>query len=320
MEEKLRLALRGTQEVVTEGELRQVISRGRFSAYCGYEPSGKIHFGHWLTVKKLRDLQEIGARVVVLLADLHAYLNHKGTLEEVRKIAEYNRECFIALGLNPNKTEFKLGSEFQLTPEFMFDVLRMATGTTLLRARRSMTEIARKLEDPDVAQVLYPLMQALDIAHLKIDVAVGGMDQRKVHMIAREKLPDLGYQKPVCLHTPLLHGLDGADKMSSSKQNFVAVDDPPDEIRRKIQKAYCPPKIVDGNPVVEYAEHIVLAELGKLEIERPEKYGGRLVIQDVSELRKLYSGGKLHPADLKSAVAEAVVEILEPVRRHFGIY
>jgi len=223
VEEKLRLALRGTQEVVTEGELRQVISRGRFSAYCGYEPSGKIHFGHWLTVKKLRDLQEIGARVVVLLADLHAYLNHKGTLEEVRKIAEYNRECFIALGLNPNKTEFKLGSEFQLTPEFMFDVLRMATGTTLLRARRSMTEIARKLEDPDVAQVLYPLMQALDIAHLKIDVAVGGMDQRKVHMIAREKLPDLGYQKPVCLHTPLLHGLDGADKMSSSKQNFVAV-------------------------------------------------------------------------------------------------
>ena len=315
--DKLQLALRGTAEVVTEQELQELISRGSFRAYCGYEPSGKIHVGHWITVRKLKDLQEVGARVVVLLADLHAYLNDKGTLEEVQQLAEYNKRCFEALGLDSAHTEYRLGSEFQLSREFMWDVMRMATRTTLLRARRSMTEIARDLENPDVAQVLYPLMQAVDIAHLQADVAVGGTDQRKVHMIAREQLPALGYRKPVCIHTPLLHGLDGS-KMSSSKGNFIAVDDSPDEIREKISKAFCPARQVETNPVVEYAEHLVIPEMGRLFIRRPAKYGGDLEIESAQQLKEMFARGELHPADLKSAVAEALVELLEPVRERFG--
>ncbi|MDI6642570.1 MAG: tyrosine--tRNA ligase, partial [Candidatus Hodarchaeaceae archaeon] len=308
---------RGTAEVVTEGELRELLKHEKFTAYCGYEPSGKIHFGHALTVRKLIDLQAAGARVIVLLADLHAYLNDKGTLEEIRRVAEYNRHCFIALGLDPSRTEFLLGSDFQLKPEFVMDVLRMATDTTLLRARRSMAEIARHLKDPDVAQVLYPLMQAVDMAHLDVDVAVGGIDQRKVHIVAREKLPKLGYRKPVCVHMPLLHGLDGAAKMSSSKGNFIAVDDEPSAIKEKVTKAFCPPKIVRDNPIIEYAEHVVLPALGKLEVSREARYGGPLEIKDAAELRKLYATGKLHPTDMKAAVAEALVEVLAPVREYF---
>ncbi len=270
-----------------------------------------------MTVQKLMDIQEAGARVIVLLADLHAYLNHKGTLEEIRRVAEYNKHCFIALGLDPGRAEFLLGSDFQLKPEFMTDVLKMATDTTLLRARRSMAEIARHLKDPDVAQVLYPLMQAVDMAHLKVDVAVGGNDQRKVHMIAREKLPALGYKKPVCVHVPLLHGTDGAAKMSSSKGNFIAIDDEPHVIKQKIEKAFSPPKQTNDNPIVEYAEHIVLPALGKLEIKRLERYGGPLGLIDIGELKKLYGAGQLHPADLKAAVAEALVDVLAPVRAYF---
>jgi tyrosyl-tRNA synthetase len=263
------------------------------------------------------DFQKLDARTIVLLADLHAYLNDKGTLEDIRRVAEYNKHCFIALGLDPERTEFLLGSDFQLKPEFTMDVLRMATGTTLLRAKRSMAEIARHLKDPDVAQVLYPLMQAVDIAHLGADVAIGGLDQRKVHMVAREKLPALGYRKPVCVHTPLLHGLDGADKMSSSKGNFIAIDDRPEAIRGKTMKAFCPPKQIKGNPIIEYAEHVVFPELGKLELRRSEKHGGRLELADPEELREVYQAGKLHPADLKAGVAEALVGILEPVREYF---
>jgi tyrosyl-tRNA synthetase len=263
------------------------------------------------------DFQKLGARVIVLLADLHAYLNDKGTLEEIRRVAEYNKHCFIALGLNPKRTEFLLGSNFQLKPEFMMDVLRMATSTTLFRAHRSMAEIARHLKDPDVAQVLYPLMQAIDIAHLKVDVTVGGIDQRKVHMVAREKLPALGYQKPVCVHMPLLHGLDGADKMSSSKGNFIAIDDEPSVIKKKVIKAFCPLKQTKDNPIIEYVEHVILPALGKLEVGRQVKYGGPLEVEDATELRKLYASGKLHPADLKAAVVEALVLVLEPVRRYF---
>jgi tyrosyl-tRNA synthetase len=311
------VAARGVKEIITEAELRELLKREDFTVYCGYEPSGKIHFGHALTVKKLVDFQKLGARTIVLLADLHAYLNDKGTLEDIRKVAEYNKHCFIALGLDPERTEFLLGTDFQLKPEFTMDVLRMATGTTLARARRSMAEIARHLENPDVAQVLYPLMQAVDIAHLKADVAIGGMDQRKVHMVARERLPALGYSKPVCVHTPLLHGLDGAAKMSSSKGNFIAIDDSPQTIREKTMRAFCPPKQTEDNPIIEYTEHIVLPEVGKLEIERPVKYGGLLELEDVEMLKQMYRAGELHPTDLKPAVAEALVRVLEPVRKYF---
>ena len=317
MVKRFELAARGAAEIITEPELREALAKEKPVVYCGYEPSGKVHFGHALTVRKLIDFQELGARVIVLLADLHAYLNDKGTLEEIRATAEYNRHCFIALGLNPAKTEFLMGSEFQLKPEFMMDVLRMATDTTLLRARRSMAEIARYLKDPDVAQVLYPLMQAVDMAYLGIDIAVGGIDQRKVHMVAREKLPVLGHRKPVCLHMPLLHGLDGEAKMSSSKSNFIAVDDEPVVIKEKVGKAFCPPKVVKDNPVVECAEHFVLPSLGKLKVQRPMKYGRALEIADVAELRKLYAVGKLHPADLKAAVAEALIDLLASVRKYF---
>ena len=317
MDEKFDLVARGTTEIITEVELRELLKKERPTAYCGYEPSGKIHFGHALTVQKLVDLQAAGARVIVLLADLHAYLNDKGTLEEIRRVAEYNRHCFIALGLDPKRTEFLLGSDFQLKPEFSLDVLSMAVDTTLLRARRSMAEIARHLKDPDVAQVLYPLMQAVDMAHLGVDVAVGGIDQRKVHMVAREKLPALGYRKPVCVHMPLLHGLDGTAKMSSSKGNFIAIDDEPATIEEKLKKAFCPPKIVKDNPIIEYAEHVVLPALGRLRVSREVKHGGPLEIEGAAELRKLYAAGKLHPTDLKAAVGAALVQLLEPVRRYF---
>ncbi|HID60776.1 MAG TPA: tyrosine--tRNA ligase [Hadesarchaea archaeon] len=316
-EEKFNLVARCTTEIITEEELRELLKHEKFVAYCGYEPSGKIHFGHLLTIRKLIDLQAAGAKPVVLLADLHAYLNHKGTLEEIRLVAEYNKHCFIALGLDPKRTEFLLGSDFQLKPRFMMDVLRVAADTTLLRARRSMTEIAKRLEDPDVAQVLYPIMQAVDMAYLKVDVAVGGNDQRKVHMVAREKLPALGHQKPVCVHVPLLHGTDGAAKMSSSKGNFIAIDDEPSTIKQKIEKTFCPPKQTKDNPIIEYTEHIVLPSLGKLETKRPARYGGPLELINADELRKLYAAGKLHPADLKAAVAEALVKALAPVREYF---
>jgi len=314
---RFKFAAQGTSEVVTETELRKLLDKKKITVYCGYEPSGKIHFGHALAVQKLMDFQKMGARVIVLLANLHAYLNDKGTLEEIRRVAEYNKHCFIALGLDPERTEFLLGSDFQLKPKFMMDVLRMATGTTLLRAHRSMAEIARHLKDPDVAQVLYPLMQAVDIAHLNVDVAVGGIDQRKVHMVAREKLPTLGYQKPVCVHMPLLHGLDGAAKMSSSKGNFIAIDDEPSVVKEKVTKAFCPPRQTKDNPIIEYVEHVILPALGKLEVSRQAKYGGPLEVEDAAKLRELYSSGELHPTDLKTAVAEALVRVLEPVRRYF---
>ena len=314
-ESRVELVKRNAEEIVTEEELRELLETNeKPRAYVGYEPSGEIHLGHMMTVNKLLDLQNAGFDVVVLLADVHAYLNEKGDFEEIRKIAEYNKAAFIALGLDERKTEFVLGSEFQLSRDYVLDVLKMARITTVNRARRSMDEVSRRKEDPMVSQMIYPLMQALDIAHLRIDLAVGGIDQRKIHMLARENLPKLGYRSPICLHTPILVGLDG-EKMSSSKGNYISVRDEEEEVFRKIRKAFCPPKQLEGNPVVEIMKYHVFPRFEKVVVERDEKFGGDVEYSSFDELAKDYLEGKLHPLDLKNAAATYLNKILEKTRR-----
>ncbi len=311
----LALITRNTEEIVTKEELEALVnSKNHPSVYAGYEPSGKIHMGHVLTVNKLLDLQQAGFKITVLLADIHAYLNEKGTMDEVKEIAEYNKKCFIALGLDENKTRFVLGSSYQLEPEYMLDVLKLARMTTLNRARRSMDEVSRDAENPRVSQMIYPLMQALDIAHLGVDVAVGGIDQRKIHMLAREGLPELGFRAPVCIHTPLLLGLDGK-KMSSSKGNYISVDDTPEDIRKKMKAAFCVEGEVKDNPVLSLFKYHIMPRYAGIVVKRPQKYGGDLHYDDYEALEADFGTRALHPMDLKAAAADYINEILEPVRK-----
>jgi len=305
---------RGTLEVVTEEELIDKIKKTKPIAYIGYEPSGKIHLGHAITVKKMIDLQNAGFKVKILLADLHAYLNGKGSLEEIDEISKYNMNCFRALGLSED-TEFVLGSSFQTLEDYTYKIYELALSTTLTRAKRSMAQITRDSKDHKVAEVIYPLMQVIDMIFLKVDVALGGMEQRKIHMLARESLPRMGFEAPVCLHTPLLHGTDGSDKMSSSKENYIAIDDEPDVIRKKLQKSFCPQGQVEGNPVIEIAEHFIFTEDKTILIERPTKFGGNLEL-NYNDLLEIYSRNELHPLDLKNSVIKRLIEILEPVREY----
>ncbi|NYB51629.1 MAG: tyrosine--tRNA ligase [Methanobacteriaceae archaeon] len=307
----------GTLEVVTPDELRDKLENNKKTAYIGYEPSGKVHLGHAITVKKMIDLQKAGFKIKILLADLHAYLNGKGSLDEIKEISEYNAKCFRALGLSSD-TEFILGSSFQTQEDYTMKVYQLALSTTLTRAKRSMAQITRDAEDHQVAEVIYPLMQVVDMLFLEADLAVGGMEQRKIHMLARDNLPKLGFPSPVCIHTPLLHGTDGSDKMSSSKENFIAIDDEPSVIREKIKKSFCPAGEVEGNPVLEIAHHFIFSDRDTLLIPRPDKFGGNLELTQ-DELVKKYSEGDLHPLDLKNGVAECLVEILKPVRDYLKV-
>jgi tyrosyl-tRNA synthetase len=147
----------------------------------------------------------------------------------------------------------------------------------------------------------------------------------------------LGLQKPTSLHTPLIVGLVGASKMDATQydenpdlstqisfkmsksipESSILIHDDPETIRNKIRGAYCPPKGIKGNPILEISKYIVLPWEGSLEIDRPEKYGGRVDIVSYDELENQYRDGKIHPLDLKNAVAEELVKILEPVREEF---
>lgn len=312
IEEKVEKIQEGTLEIIDIDELKEKLGKENPIAYTGYEPSGKIHLGHAITIMKLKQLQNMGFKIKILLADFHAYLNGKGTLEEIAETAEYNKRCFQALGLNED-TEFILGSSFQTQAEYTEDVYKLATLTTLKRAKRSMDQVSRHDDNPKVASVVYPLMQTADMSALEVDIALGGMEQRKIQMLARENLPRIGKEAPVCIHTPLLHGLDGDEKMSSSKGNFIAVDDTEAEIKKKIKKSFCPQGEIEGNPMIEIAEFFVFPNQDTLLIERPEKFGGNLELTK-DELYSIYEEGNLHPMDLKNAITNYMIEFLKPVR------
>ncbi|MDD1675556.1 MAG: tyrosine--tRNA ligase [Methanomicrobiales archaeon] len=304
------LVTRNTVEIVTDEELRSLLERPHKRVYAGYEPSGEIHLGHLVTVNKLIDLQKAGFDVVVLLADLHAFLNRKGTMQEVRRLAEYNWACFEGLGLCG--VEYVLGSELQLDPEYQLMVLRLSQEITLNRATRSMDEVGRQMDNPMVSQMIYPIMQMVDIASLKVDAAVGGIDQRKIHMLAREHLPSVGYCAPVCIHTPLLLGLDG-QKMSSSRGNFLSVAEPEEDIYRKMEKAFCPPAVID-NPVLQIFQYHLFPRFASIVVIRPEKYGGERELHCYEDLEKAYELKEIHPLDLKKTAARYLAEMLCPVR------
>ena len=308
------LATRNTVETVTDDELQSLLTRPVKKVYAGYEPSGEIHLGHLVTINKLIDLRDAGFEVIVLLADLHAFLNRKGTMEEVREIAAYNRRCFEGLGLTD--VTYVLGSEMQLTQKYQMLVHELSQVITLNRAKRSMDEVGRQMEAPTVSQMVYPIMQMADIAVLQVDAAVGGIDQRKIHMLAREYLPPKGYPSPVCIHLPIINGLDGK-KMSSSAGNYISVADSEEVIQKKMKKAFCPPEI-EENPVLQILQYHIFPRMSEVAIMRPEKFGGDLTCYSYEEIAQVYAAGDVHPADLKATVARCLSEILSPVRDHLS--
>ncbi|MEF8801786.1 MAG: tyrosine--tRNA ligase [Halolamina sp.] len=319
------LLTRNAAEVVTEDEVEKLAEEPEGKrAYVGYEPSGVLHIGHMLGANKLIDLQDAGMEVVILLADVHAYLNDKGTFEEIRETATRMQEQFVAYGLDEERTEFRLGSEFQFDEEYVLDLHALELETTLSRAERAMSEIS-STDSVTVSQAVYPLMQALDIVYLDIDLAVGGMEQRKVHMLARDTLPNIDYEAPTCLHTPLISELStGIGKMSSSSGVSISMEDSTEDIEEKITGAFCPATAdpeptEDGeesnNPVLEIFEYHVFPRFDEVVVERPEEYGGDLQYDSYDQLLADFESGELHPADAKSALATYLDELIEPGRR-----
>lgn len=318
-EQKLDLVTKNTVEVVTKEELLTLLQQKKHpSVYDGFEPSGNgLHIGYFVAVNKLIDFQKAGLKLIILLADLHGWLNEKGSLGKIEKIAELYKQGFAALGVSLRRARIVHGSDFQLGHEYMLDVLRLATRTRLLRAKRSMSIIGREEEDPKIAQVIYPLMQAVDIKALKVDIAFGGIEQRKIHMLARESLPQLDYKAPIALHHDLMVGLTGGKMSSSVPASCIMIDEEPDIIKEKIHNAFCPAKQLNDNPVLQICRHVIFQRSNELKVEREKKFGGDISFKSYDELEKAFSKD-LHPLDLKKAAALSLIKILEPVRKHMS--
>ncbi|MFH1106573.1 MAG: tyrosine--tRNA ligase [Candidatus Micrarchaeota archaeon] len=336
VETRMGLALRPpTQEVVETDELRGLFETKREPVhYIGLEVSGRLHVGSLLLNGfKTNDLKKAGCRTQVFLADWHSVINRKlgGDWGKIRAASKYYEEAFkfFCPGV-----EIKTGSAlYKGNDGYWKDVVQFGRHMTLKRATRCLTIMGRsESESLDLAQYFYPPMQAVDIKHLGVDIAHSGMDQRKIHMAAREVFPKMGWTKPVALHHYLLSGLteppksagEGKEdevfesKMSKSKpDSAIFIHDSAQEIQRKMAKAYCPPT-AENNPVLEMAKFVVFREeKAALEVERPEKFGGDTSFASYAELEKAYAEKRLHAMDLKKAVAAALDKALAPVRSHF---
>jgi tyrosyl-tRNA synthetase len=318
------------EEIVTLEELKKAIGKDKPKGYIGFEPSGSVHLGWKICTNKIKDFIECGFDFTVLLADWHAYINDKlgGDIEKIKLCGKYMEDCFAAMGVDKTKIKFVYASNYVGDPDYWEIVLRTSKATSVARVKRAMDIMGRDADEAekDLSKLFYPAMQVSDIFYLDIDVAYGGMDQRHAHMLARDVAKKIGKKSPVAIHTPLLTGLQAGGrmnavemKMSKSKpDSMISIHDEPADVKKKISKAFCPEKQVEGNPILEICKYVIFPDLkDKLFlIERPEKFGGNLEFKSYKDLVEAYIKD-LHPLDLKNATTSYINKILEPIHKYF---
>ncbi|MBI5036086.1 tyrosine--tRNA ligase [Candidatus Micrarchaeota archaeon] len=403
------------QEVLVEDELRGLFeTNSKPRHYIGLEVSGLLHVGSLIANGLvINNLIKAGVECQVYLADWHSVINRKleGDWEKIKKASKYYEEAFK---FYCPEVKIVRGSElYSQNDEFWKKTIEFSQHVTLARGSRCLTIMGRSdRETVHLAQFFYPPMQAVDIHELKADIAHSGMDQRKIHVLAREIFPKMGWKPPVCIHHHLLPsfleppysektvalgkgeslkvfdryaitfngtisykaggenvkcpeftvfdeeekqqkifdtglgqghtelGLNVlptsmaddkvevrlktkeidviGSKMSKSKpESAVFIHDSEKLIREKLNKAYCPPRTAEPNPVLEFTKYVIFPALGELNIERPTKFGGNVSFGSYGETEKAFISGQLHPADLKTGVASSLNGIVGQVRKHF---
>lgn len=340
VDEKVNLVIKNTEEVILKSEIRDLIEKkNNPRTYIGFELSGLVHLGTGIVCgNKLKDLMKAGFETIVFLADWHSWINNKlgADMEKIQLAGEYFKKAFESVGIKGPRVKYIWGSELAEKATYWEKVVRIAKSNSLTRVLRTLPIMGRKSEgDLESAFLYYPAMQVADIYDMEIDLAYGGMDQRKAHMLARDTAEKLGRTKPACIHTPLLTGLQGFGrkmdseskpdlaeqidvKMSKSKpETCVFIHDTEKEIFEKITKANCPAKQVIANPITEIVQYILFDVFNEIKIERDAKYGGDLIYHTFKSFKEDYEKGEIHPQDLKINVARLLNQLLTPSRKYF---
>lgn len=314
------LIARNTAEVLTRDDLsKKLEEQKQLASYLGIACTGPFHLGYLVPLGKLFDFAKAGVQNKVLLADVHAALDDlKSKWDELEQKAEYYKKCVSLAFPWDEKPMFVQGSSFQLKSDYQLDVLKFSTQTTIARATRAASEVTR-MKNPKVSELIYPIMQALDEEYLKVDIQLGGHDQRHIMAFAREYLPILGYQPRVEVMTPLVVSLKGPGvKMSASiPDSSIKVYESEESVRAKIAKAYCPTGVVADNPVLNMCKYVLFPLHEKIMIKRDKKFGGDRTFVSYLELEQAFGKSEVHPLDLKNTVADGTVQTFRKVRAYF---
>jgi tyrosyl-tRNA synthetase len=242
VERALALVKRGADELVVESEFAQKLARSEATGTplrckLGLDATAPdLHLGHTVVLNKLRQLQDLGHTVIFLIGDFTALIGDPSGRNTTRpplsreQIKENAKTYFDQAGLvlRRNKTEIRYNSEWS-EPLGAAGMIKLAARYTLARLLERDDFATRYRENTPIAmhELLYPLIQGYDSVALESDIELGGTDQRFNLLVGRELQRHYG-QEPQCILTmPLLEGLDGVEKMSKSKNNTIAITEPP---------------------------------------------------------------------------------------------
>jgi tyrosyl-tRNA synthetase len=243
-EEQLKLLKRGAAEIISESDLLERLKEGKpLRIKLGLDPTAPhIHLGFAVVLRKLRQFQDLGHQVVLLIGDFTARVGDPSGRSETRKVltpeqiaenAATYKEQFSKI-LDPTKTEVRFNSEWLGQMSFA-DVITLASRTTVARTmeRDDFEKRFREGLPIGLHELLYPLMQGYDSVALQADVEMGGTDQKFNNLVGRTLQKEYDQRPQVVFLMPILEGLDGVQKMSKSLGNYIGITEPPSEMYGK---------------------------------------------------------------------------------------
>jgi tyrosyl-tRNA synthetase len=288
------LLKRGVSEIISEEELLKLLNSGKkLRLKEGFDPSSTdIHMGHMVGLRKLRQFQELGHQVVLIVGDWTAQIGDPSgasitrpmlTAEKVKENAETYMKQFFRV-VDREKTEVRWQSEW-FGNFSLADVIKLTSKFTVAQflAREDFNNRFKAGKPIAITELLYPLLQAYDSVAVRSDVEFGGQDQKFNFLVGRELQTMLGQRPQQCFMTSLLVGTDGVHKMSKSLGNYIGVDEAPNEIYGKVMA-------LADNMIMQYFE--LLTDVTDIEL---------------ADFRRQISGNTINPMALKKRLAMELV-------------
>ncbi|MDD5127143.1 MAG: tyrosine--tRNA ligase [Dehalococcoidales bacterium] len=279
-EEIDRIMKRGVAEIIVEEELRQMLLSGKkLRLKEGFDPSSPdIHLGHMVALRKLRQFQEYGHQVVLIVADWTAQIGDPTgvsitrpmlTMEKVKTNAQTYMEQFFKI-VDKSKTEVRWQSEW-FGKFGLGDVIKLASKFTVAQflARDDFNKRYTEGRPIAITEFIYPLLQAYDSVMVQADVEFGGTDQKFNFLVGRELQGMMGQHPQQCFMMPLLVGTDGAHKMSKSLGNYIGVAEPPEQIYGKVMS-------IRDDLILQYFELVTDVPFEELEGFRRDMEQGKI--------------------------------------------
>ncbi len=295
LEEQLDIIKRGTVEIIQLGELKRKLEasikiKKPLIIKAGFDPSAPdIHLGHTVLLRKMKHFQDLGHKVFFLIGDFTGRIGDPSGQSETRKrltkdeviknARTYERQIFKILDIRKVDVVFNSSWCDRLTINGLFD---LASKYTVARMLERDDFLGRYRNDIpiSISEFLYPLIQGYDSCILKADVELGGTDQKFNLLVGRNLQRDFNQEPQVVITMPLLEGTDGINKMSKSLNNYIGIEEKPDEIFGKIMS-------ISDKLMIRYYE-LLTDEL-------------------IQNLKKGIEEGKLHPKKVKENLAEIIV-------------